>query len=129
MCHVRAARCVRWLDAVRASHDEQLGRRRSPVRVRRRRGSSGSVAGGHERSAVAVAFSPKAPSGRQVRGEDRVLEVDQVVICAGQVSRNELQEPLEAAGVQVHVIGGAERAGELDARRAFDQGTRLAAAF
>ena len=64
-----------------------------------------------------------------VRGEARVLEVDQVVICAGQVSRNELQEPLEAAGVQVHVIGGAERAGELDARRAFDQGTRLAAAF
>ena len=64
-----------------------------------------------------------------VRGESRVLDVDNVVICAGQLSRNELEGPLTERGIEVHVIGGAERAGELDARRAFDQGTRLAARF
>jgi 2,4-dienoyl-CoA reductase (NADPH2) len=64
-----------------------------------------------------------------VRGEARVLDVDHVVICAGQMSRNELEQPLTEQGVEVHVIGGALKAGELDARRAFDQGTRLAASF
>ena len=64
-----------------------------------------------------------------VRGESRLLEVDTVVICAGQLSNNSLQEPLEDLGVEVHVIGGAERASELDARRAFDQGMHLAARF
>jgi 2,4-dienoyl-CoA reductase (NADPH2) len=58
-----------------------------------------------------------------------VLEVDTVVVCAGQLSHNPLQAGLEERGVEVHVIGGAERAGELDARRAFDQGVRLAARF
>ncbi|MEE2827911.1 MAG: NADPH-dependent 2,4-dienoyl-CoA reductase [Myxococcota bacterium] len=62
----------------------------------------------------------------QVRGEPTVLEVDNVVICAGQVSRRELLEPLQAAGIEVHIIGGAHQAAELDARRAIDQGTRLA---
>ena len=55
------------------------------------------------------------------------LAVDNVVICAGQVSDRSLEAPLEEAGVTVHVIGGASQASELDARRAFDQGTRLAA--
>jgi 2,4-dienoyl-CoA reductase (NADPH2) len=64
-----------------------------------------------------------------VRGEAQVLEVDTVVVCAGQLSHNPLQAGLEERGVEVHVIGGAERAGELDARRAFDQGVRLAARF
>jgi len=62
-----------------------------------------------------------------VAGETQVIEVDNVVVCAGQTPLRELQAPLEARGVQVHLIGGAERADELDARRAFDQGTRLAA--
>ena len=61
--------------------------------------------------------------------EPRLLEVDNVVICAGQVSKRDLEEPLKAAGIDVHIIGGAHMAGELDARRAFDQGTRLAAQF
>ncbi len=60
-------------------------------------------------------------------GQKEVLDVDHVVICAGQVSRNELLAPLQAAGVQAHLIGGAEEAAELDAKRAIDQGTRLAA--
>ena len=58
----------------------------------------------------------------------RVIEVDDVVICAGQESRRDLVfADLEAAGVNVHVIGGADVAAELDAKRAIDQGTRLAA--
>ena len=64
-----------------------------------------------------------------IKGEDQVLEVDNVIICAGQVVFRELQEPLEAAGIQVHLIGGADVAAELDAKRAIDQGTRLAAAL
>lgn len=60
-------------------------------------------------------------------GKPQVLEVDNVVICAGQVSRSEMKEPLEQAGVDVVLIGGADVAAELDAKRAIDQGTRLAA--
>jgi 2,4-dienoyl-CoA reductase (NADPH2) len=48
-------------------------------------------------------------------------------VCAGQDSRRELHDELVAAGVSVHVIGGADVAAELDAKRAIDQGTRLAA--
>ena len=54
-------------------------------------------------------------------------EVDTIVLCAGQLPLRELQAPLEAAGVKVHLIGGALEAGELDAKRAIDQATRLAA--
>ncbi|MDT4919533.1 MAG: 2,4-dienoyl-CoA reductase, partial [Pseudonocardiales bacterium] len=59
----------------------------------------------------------------------RVLQVDDVVICAGQEPRRELVEDLQAAGVSVHLIGGADVAAELDAKRAIDQGTRVAAAL
>ncbi|MDX2413214.1 MAG: FAD-dependent oxidoreductase, partial [Woeseiaceae bacterium] len=55
------------------------------------------------------------------------IEVDNIVMCAGQLSLRELQEPLDAAGVATHVIGGADVATELDAKRAIDQGSRLAA--
>ena len=55
------------------------------------------------------------------------LDVDTIVVCAGQVSLNDLVEPLQKAGKKVFSIGGALRAGELDAKRAIDQGTRLAA--
>jgi 2,4-dienoyl-CoA reductase (NADPH2) len=57
----------------------------------------------------------------------RVLQVDDVVICAGQEPRRELLAELQAAGASVHLIGGADVAAELDAKRAIDQGTRLAA--
>ena len=61
-----------------------------------------------------------------VGGKTQVLPVDNVVICAGQISKNELYEPLKAAGKTVHLIGGAFQAGELDAKRAIDQAVRLA---
>jgi 2,4-dienoyl-CoA reductase (NADPH2) len=62
-----------------------------------------------------------------VDGAPRTLAVDNVVLCAGQVSNNTLEAPLRAAGRAVHVIGGAELAAELDAKRAIAQGSRLAA--
>ena len=61
------------------------------------------------------------------RETPRVIQCDTIVLCAGQVSERSLAEALEAQGVSVHVIGGADVAGELDAKRAIDQGTRLAA--
>ena len=64
-----------------------------------------------------------------VDGTERLLEVDNVVICAGQESRRDLEPGLIAAGCRVHVIGGARLAAELDAKRAIEEGTRLAAAL
>ncbi len=58
-----------------------------------------------------------------------VLEVDNVIICAGQLPLRDLYEPLKSKGVSVHLIGGADEAKELDAKRAIDQGARLAAAL
>lgn len=63
----------------------------------------------------------------RVNGTDTVLPVDTVILCTGQDPRRELQEGLEAGGAVVHLIGGADVAAELDAKRAIDQGTRLAA--
>ncbi len=63
-----------------------------------------------------------------IGGKSQLLEVDNVIICAGQVVLRELQAPLEAAGIKVHLIGGADLAAELDAKRAIDQGSRLASA-
>jgi len=64
-----------------------------------------------------------------VEGVERVLPADTVVICAGQEPERSLYDELIARGVEAHVIGGAERAAELDAMRAIDQGTRLAYSF
>ncbi|MEV0031549.1 NADPH-dependent 2,4-dienoyl-CoA reductase [Nocardia sp. NPDC050793] len=61
------------------------------------------------------------------RERPQLIPVDNVVVCAGQESVRELAEPLRAAGFTPHLIGGAELAAELDAKRAIDQGTRLAA--
>ena len=55
-----------------------------------------------------------------------LLEVDTIVLCAGQVSNSELYDDLKSSGVDCYLIGGAKNAGELDAKRAIDQGTRLA---
>ncbi|MEV8398702.1 NADPH-dependent 2,4-dienoyl-CoA reductase [Streptomyces niveus] len=62
-----------------------------------------------------------------VDGAPTVLPVDTVVLCAGQEPRRELYDALRAAGARAHLIGGADVAAELDAKRAIDQGTRLAA--
>ncbi|WP_165855586.1 NADPH-dependent 2,4-dienoyl-CoA reductase [Marinobacter sp. JSM 1782161] len=59
--------------------------------------------------------------------ESRVLDVDHVVICAGQESFRELHDQLSAAGIRSHLIGGADLAEELDAKRAIRQGTEVAA--
>jgi len=63
------------------------------------------------------------------RENPRLLEVDTVVLCAGQLPERSLADALEAKGIKVHVIGGADVAAELDAKRAINQGSRLAAAF
>jgi 2,4-dienoyl-CoA reductase (NADPH2) len=57
----------------------------------------------------------------------RLLEVDTVIICAGQEPLRDLQKELENAGKPVYLIGGADLAVELDAKRAIDQGAKLAA--
>jgi 2,4-dienoyl-CoA reductase (NADPH2) len=68
-----------------------------------------------------VTFGEKRENGT-------LLEVDNIILCAGQESLRDLEAPLTAAGVKVHLIGGAFEAGELDAKRAIDMASRLAAA-
>ena len=65
----------------------------------------------------------------KARENPTLIEADTVVICAGQVSENSLAQALTDRGVSVHVIGGADVAAELDAKRAIDQGTRVASAL
>ena len=62
-----------------------------------------------------------------IDGFYRLLEVDNVVICAGQEPLNALFQPLKQAGVSTHIIGGAFEALELDAKRAIEQASKLAA--
>ena len=62
-----------------------------------------------------------------IGGEPRVLAVDTIVVCAGQEPVRELLAPLAARGVAAHLIGGADVATELDAKRAIAQGAELAA--
>ncbi|MBW5833685.1 oxidoreductase [Yersinia enterocolitica] len=65
-----------------------------------------------------------------IRAEQaRCLPVDTIIICAGQEPRRELHQPLLEMGKTVHLIGGADIAAELDARRAIEQGTLLALAI
>ncbi|GIE89040.1 NADPH-dependent 2,4-dienoyl-CoA reductase [Actinoplanes regularis] len=63
----------------------------------------------------------------RVGEKTRVLDVDTVLLCAGQVSVRDLVAPLEERGIRAHVIGGADVAAELDAKRAIKQATELAA--
>jgi 2,4-dienoyl-CoA reductase (NADPH2) len=76
-----------------------------------------------------VTYDRITPEGIEL-GSDKgpqMLAVDTIVMCAGQVPMRDLADALEGAGVSVHVIGGADVAAELDAKRAIDQGARLAA--
>ncbi|MBU0751604.1 MAG: NADPH-dependent 2,4-dienoyl-CoA reductase [Gammaproteobacteria bacterium] len=61
----------------------------------------------------------------RVKGVEQVIPADTVVLCAGQEPLRALQQPLAAAGVPVTLIGGADVAAELDAKRAIEQGTRV----
>ncbi|BFU46639.1 FAD-dependent oxidoreductase [Krasilnikovia sp. MM14-A1004] len=67
------------------------------------------------------------PRNDKAPRESRVLPVDTVLLCAGQTSVRDLVAPLQERGVRVHVIGGADVAAELDAKRAIKQATELAA--
>ena len=62
-----------------------------------------------------------------INGQSLVIPVDNVVLCTGQEPQRELQEALTAAGIRVQLIGGADVAAELDAKRAIKQGTEVAA--
>jgi len=68
------------------------------------------------------------PSGLTIRrsGEEQHLEVDNIIICAGQESALDLVKELDSKGVAYHLIGGALKAGELDAKRAISQGVEIA---
>ena len=84
----------------------------------------------HVQMISAVQYLAVDDEGLHIRvadGEPQVLPVDTVIVCAGQDPLRELQAELEAAGRQVHLIGGADVAAELDAKRAINQGSRLAA--
>jgi 2,4-dienoyl-CoA reductase (NADPH2) len=79
-----------------------------------------------------VNYEAVEPGGLRVssgprREDPRLIPADTIVLCAGQESDRTLAERLAARGCVVHVIGGADVAAELDAKRAIDQGTRLAA--
>jgi len=61
-----------------------------------------------------------------VDGEDKLIEADSIVVCAGQEPSRDLHDALAARGFKAHLIGGAHEAAELDAQRAIEQATRLA---
>jgi 2,4-dienoyl-CoA reductase (NADPH2) len=61
-----------------------------------------------------------------IDGEERTLEVDNVILCSGQISNDELYDALKIQNVNVHLIGGALLAAEIDAKKAIDDGVRLA---
>lgn len=65
----------------------------------------------------------------EARENPQVIKADTIVLCAGQLSDRSLADALEAKGRSCHVIGGADVAAELDAKRAINQGTRLASAL
>ncbi len=60
-------------------------------------------------------------------GEPQVIECDNIIVCAGQLSRRDLQDELEHNNIPTHLIGGARLAGELDAKRAIREGFEIAA--
>ena len=62
-----------------------------------------------------------------VAGKKELLAVDNIIVCAGQTPKRDLYQALKEAGQSIHLIGGADEAKELDAKRAIDQGARLAA--
>lgn len=62
-----------------------------------------------------------------IDGEKQLLEVDHIVVCAGQVSNRDLEEVLKKRGLSPHIIGGAQKASELDAKYAIREGSELAA--
>lgn len=64
-----------------------------------------------------------------IDGEEKIIEVDNIILCTGQESNRALEEELLTGGAMVHLIGGAKEAGELDAEKAIHQGAYLAASI
>ena len=60
-------------------------------------------------------------------GNTEILDVDNIILCAGQLPKRDLFDALQQQGTKAHLIGGADEAAELDAKRAISQGARLAA--
>ncbi len=77
---------------------------------------------------IGVEYLAVTAEGLRIRheGREQLLEVDDVVVCAGQMSELGLAKELDALGMRYHLIGGALKAGELDAKRAIAQGTEVA---
>ena len=77
---------------------------------------------------IGVEYLAVTAEGLLIRheGKEQLLEVDDVVVCAGQLSELGLAKELDALGLRYHLIGGALKAGELDAKRAIAQGTEVA---
>lgn len=120
---------------------EPLGRPREVYLLQRKKskvgGGLGKTTGWIHRATLArrgvtmmAGVNYKAITDRGLRierdGQETVLEVESVIVCAGQESDRTLEAELVAAGVSVHLIGGAELAAELDAKRAIRQGAELA---
>lgn len=90
-----------------------------------------SLAARNVRMMGGVGYEAITPKGVMLTTDKgpQLLEADTVVLCTGQEPLRDLADALEARGRRVHVIGGADVAAELDAKRAIDQGARLAAAL
>jgi 2,4-dienoyl-CoA reductase (NADPH2) len=124
---VPAARQVTLLQRKAGKHGAGLGKTSGWVHRATLKMKSVEMLGGvnYERvtdDGLFVTFGPDRKDGT-------LLEVDTIVLCSGQEPLRELFAPLAAAGIATHLIGGADEAAELDAKRAIDQGTRLAAAL
>lgn len=122
-------RQVYLLQRKHSAHGKGLGKTTGWVHRQTLKDSGVDFVGGvtydrvdHEGLHVTVRSSEKDETG-----EELLLKVDTIVLCTGQESVRDLVEPLEAAGVTTHVIGGADVAAELDAKRAIKQATELAA--
>lgn len=83
------------------------------------------------RMVAGVSYDKIDDRGLHISVEEKpeTLEVDTIIVCAGQECLRDLQGELEEAGMNVHLIGGAKLAGELDAKRAIDEGSRLSASL
>ncbi|HSI48500.1 MAG TPA: NADPH-dependent 2,4-dienoyl-CoA reductase [Ideonella sp.] len=118
----RPARQVHLLQRKASKVGEQLGKTTGWIH------RAGLKARGVE-MAAGVQYERIDDEGLHLRtdGEPRLLPVDHVVICAGQEPQRELLPALQACGITPHLIGGADVAAELDAKRAILQGTQLGA--
>ena len=118
----RSARTIYLLQRKSTKPGEGLGKTTGWIhRTALRRRGVRMIAGVQYRRIDDAGLHIATPEGEQV------LAVDQVVICAGQEPLRDLKAPLESMGHRPHLIGGADVAVELDAKRAIDQGSRLAA--